>query len=138
MSNISFMKDINDMDVVEHNKLSELVDSINKNIYNFHKVVRKLEQNYKNNKLNIVKLTNDVEGVDSIIGRHHKNIDFIEIEIKNIKNEIKDFNNKKNEMDSNAIIIRENFKLNNQKLIFLFIGNIFISSLLCLTFARVF
>jgi len=41
-------------------------------------------------------------------------------------------------MDSNAIIIKQNFKLNNQKLIFFFIGNIFISSLLCLSFARVF
>ena len=135
---MSFVKDINDMDVVEHTKISELVDSINKNIYNFHKVVRKLEQNYKNNKLNIVKLTNDIEGVDSIVERNHKDIEYIEIEIKNIKNEIKDFNNKKNEMDSNAIIIKQNFKLNNQKLIFFFIGNIFISSLLCLSFARVF
>ena len=135
---MSFVKDINDMDVVEHTKISELVDSINKNIYNFHKVVRKLEQNYKNNKLNIVKLTNDIEGVDSIVKRNHKDIEYIEIEIKNIKNEIKELNNKKNEMDSNAIIIKQNFKLNNQKLIFFFIGNIFISSLLCLSFARVF
>jgi len=135
---MSFVKDINDMDVVEHTKISELVDSINKNIYNFHKVVRKLEQNYKNNKLNIVKLTNDIEGVDSIVERNHKDIEYIEIEIKNIKNEIKELNNKKNEMDSNAIIIKQNFKLNNQKLIFFFIGNIFISSLLCLSFARVF
>ena len=106
----------------------ELVDSINRNIYNFHKVVRKLEQNYKNNKLNIVKLTNDIEGVDSIVERNHKDIEYIEIEIKNIKNEI----------NSNTIIIKENFKLNNEKLIYLFIGNIFISSLLCLSFARVF
>jgi len=135
---MSFVKDINDMDVVEHTKLSELVDSINRNIYNFHKVVRKLEQNYKNNKLNIVKLTNDIEGVDSKVERNHKDIEYIEIEIKNIKNEINNFNNKKNEMDSNAIIIKQNFKLNNQKLIFFFIGNIFISSLLCLSFARVF
>jgi len=134
----------NNLTITEHHNISELVESINRNIYNFHKVVHKLQQNYKTNKLSIIKLTNDIKNTGEMLFNLNKNItDYINdniddklndirLEIKNIKIDIND--NKKDEIKENE---NNNKKLNN-KFIYYFCANIVTTSIICLTFARIF
>jgi hypothetical protein len=127
-----------ELNITESNKIDELVDSINKNIYNFHKVVHKLQQNYKTNKLNITKLINDNKTISEMVFNLSNNIDnkLDELnktnEINKIQSEIKllkikeETENKKNE------------QILNDKFMYYFCVNIFATSIICLTFAKIF
>jgi len=147
----------------ENITINELVENINKNVFNFHKVVHKLQQNYKNNKLNIIKLTNDIKELDEILYKRFLIIDnnlgeFDEFkEIKKEIEEIKEDKNTKNELEQiklNLGEIKMNFgeikmnfgeiKMNNSKfqkkttckIIGSICINFVLSSILCVVFSK--
>jgi septal ring factor EnvC (AmiA/AmiB activator) len=134
----------NKLTSTEHHSISELVESINRNIYNFHKVVHKLQQNYKTNKYAISKLTNDVKNTGEMLFNLNKNIDDninnnidnklheIRLDIKNIKLDIKEKDIKEIKENDN------NNKILNDKFIYYFCANIFTTSVICLAFTRIF
>jgi hypothetical protein len=140
----------------ENITINELVENINKNVFNFHKVVHKLQQNYKTNKLNIIKLTNDIKELDEILYKRFLIIDnnlgeFDEFkEIKKEIEEIKEDKNTKNELEQiklNLGEIKMNFgeiKMNNSKfqkkttckIIGSICINFVLSSILCVVFSK--
>jgi predicted nucleic acid-binding Zn-ribbon protein len=126
------MNDIITINSTEYHDISELVEAINRNIFNFHKVVHKLQQNYKTNKININKLNDDIKNSTEMIFNLDKNIDNkindIKIEISIINDIIK--SNQKDKINNNVIL--------NNKFILLFCANIFTTSIICLSFARIF
>jgi len=126
------MNDISKMNITEHNKLDELVNSINKNIYNFHKIVHKLQQNYKSNKLGIIKLTNDNKITNDMLLSSEKilnnKIEDIRLEIINIKSILA-------QIEKDNI---NNTKKFNDNLIYLFCANVLTTSIICFSFARIF
>jgi len=126
------MNDISKMNITEHNKLDELVNSINKNIYNFHKIVHKLQQNYKSNKLSITKLTNDNKMTSEMLfnldNNLNKKIENIQIELLIIKSKLKDIE----EEDL------KNKKIFTENMIFYFCANVLTTSIICFSFAKIF
>ena len=122
----------NNLTITEHHNISELVESINRNIYNFHKVVHKLQQNYKTNKLNITKLTNDNKIINDMLfnfdNNINKKIEDIRLEINNIKSILA-------QIEKDNI---NNTKKFNDNLIYLFCANVLTTSVICFSFARIF
>ena len=132
------MNDINGMSFSVSNNISELVNTINKNIYNFQKIVHKLQQNYKTNKLAIMNLSTDIKYLadNNQTDENEKIIDYVEIKIKDIKNNIqKDIEDIKNDIEKKQI---ENNKIINEKLIYYIGINIITSSVICLAFSKIY
>jgi methyl-accepting chemotaxis protein len=145
------MNDINDMSFSVNNNISDLVCTINKNIYNFHKIVHKLQQNYKTNKLAIVTLSSEIKYLsDSITNINEKTeqnenmIDYVEIKIKDIKNDFQnDFKNEinciKNDIENNIEKkYIENNKKFNEKFMYYIGVNILATSFICLVFNKIY
>jgi len=97
-------------EVINIKNLNELTDIINYNIYEFRKIVHKLEQRYKSNKINIDLIKGDIKNINT-------NIDS---EIINIKNTINDnitkFDNEIININNNINIEKDienlNYKIN--------------------------
>jgi predicted nucleic acid-binding Zn-ribbon protein len=137
------MSDINDMSFSVSNNITDLVNTINKNIFNFHKIVHKLQQNYKTNKHSITILSNEIkyltDNVKNINDKTEQNenmIDSIQINIKDIKNnfqnEIEDI---KNEIENKQ---KDNNKKINDKFMYYISINIFVTSVICLVFSKIY
>jgi chromosome segregation ATPase len=137
------MSDINDMSFSVNNNISDLVNTINKNIYNFHKIVHKLQQNYKTNKIgitnlssNIKYLTDNVKNENDILNIHDKKIDYIEIQIKDLKNNFKnELEDIKNEIENKQ---KDYNKKINEKFMYYIGINILTTSFIYVLFSKIY
>ena len=137
------MSDIKDMSFSVNNNISDLVNTINKNIFNFHKIVHKLQQNYKTNKIgitnlssNIKYLTDNVKNENDILNIHDKKIDYIEIQIKDLKNDFKnELEDIRNEIENKQ---KDYNKKINEKFMYYIGINILTTSFIYVLFSKIY